>query len=65
MRSGDKEFVFVDKGNHHFEITLVNTANSSNGKIEISSDEVDLLKQNIITANAYAALMKMQNKEEE
>ncbi len=65
VRSGDKEFVFVDKGNHHFEITLVNTANSSNGKIEISSDEVDLLKQNIITANAYAALMKMQNKEEE
>lgn len=64
VRSGDTQYIFIDKGNNHFKMTPVNTGNSSNGKIEISSDVVNLLELNIITSNAYAALMKMQNKEE-
>lgn len=65
VRSGDRECIFIDKGNHHFELTQVNTGNASNSKIEIISDKINLLEQNIITTNAYAALMKMQNKGEE
>lgn len=65
VRSGDREYIFIDKGNHHYELTPVKTGNSSNSKIEISSDKVNLLEQNIITSNAYAALMKLQNKAEE
>jgi cobalt-zinc-cadmium efflux system membrane fusion protein len=65
VRSGDREYIFIDKGNHHYELTPVKTGNSSNSKIEISSDKVNLLEQNIITTNAYAALMKLQNKGEE
>ncbi len=65
VRSGDKEYIFIDKGNNHFAITEITTGNSSNSKIEISSDKINLLEQNIITSNAYAALMKMLNKGEE
>ncbi len=65
VRSGDREYIFIDKGNNHFEITEIKTGNASNSKIEISSDKINLLEQNIITTNAYAALMKMQNKGEE
>lgn len=65
VRSGDTEYIFIDKGNHHFELTPVTTGNSSNASIEISSDKIHLLDQHIITANAYAALMKLQNKGEE
>jgi cobalt-zinc-cadmium efflux system membrane fusion protein len=65
VRSGDREYIFIDKGNHHYELTPVKTGNSSHSKIEISSDKVNLLEQNIITTNAYAALMKLQNKAEE
>jgi cobalt-zinc-cadmium efflux system membrane fusion protein len=61
VRSGDREYIFIDKGNHHYELTPVKTGNSSHSKIEISSDKVNLLEQNIITNNAYAALMKLQN----
>ncbi len=65
VRSGDKEFIFVDKGNLHFEMIPIQTGNSSNGKIEISHDKINLLELKIITTNAYAALMKLQNKGEE
>ena len=65
VRSGDREYIFIEKGNHHFELTPIKAGNSSNSKVEISSDKVNLLEQNIITNNAYAALMKLQNKGEE
>ena len=64
VRSGDIQYIFIDKGDNHFKMTPVKTGNSSNGKIEINSDVVNLLEINMITSNAYAALMKMQNKEE-
>lgn len=65
VRFGDKEFVFADKGNHRFELIPVKTGNTANSRIEVSSDKVNLMEQNLIVANAYAALMKMQNKAEE
>jgi membrane fusion protein, heavy metal efflux system len=65
VRSGDTQYIFIDKGNNHFEITEIKTGNASHSKIEISSDKINLLEQKIITTNAYAALMKMQNKGEE
>lgn len=65
VRLGDKEFIFVDKGNLHFEMIPIQTGNSSNGKIEIHHNKINLLELNIITSNAYAALMKLQNKGEE
>lgn len=65
VRSGEKEFIFVEKEKNHFELAPVATGNSSNKTIEISSDNLNLLDQTIITTNAYAALMKLQNKSEE
>jgi cobalt-zinc-cadmium efflux system membrane fusion protein len=64
VRSGDTQYIFIEKGDNHFKMTPVKTGNSSNGKIEINSDVVNLLEINMITSNAYAALMKLQNKEE-
>jgi cobalt-zinc-cadmium efflux system membrane fusion protein len=65
VRSGEKEFIFVEKEKNHFELAPVATGNSSNKTIEISSNNLNLLDQTIITTNAYAALMKLQNKSEE
>lgn len=65
VRSIDKEYIFIDKGNNQFEITPVMTGNTANGKTAISAANIDLLNQNIITTNAYAALMKLKNKEED
>ena len=65
VRLGAHEYIFIDKGNHQFEMTMVSVGNLSDGKTAISNSEVDLLKQNIIVTNAYAALMKLKNKEED
>jgi len=64
VRSGNNQYVFLDRSNNFFEIIPVQVGNTANGKTEVSSGAINLLEQNIIVSNAYAALMKMQNKEE-
>lgn len=61
VRSGDKDYIFIERKNKQFEITPVNTTLSENGFIAINSGNTDLLNEVIITKNAYAALMKMKN----
>ncbi len=64
VQMGDKQFVFLDKGQNRFEMSEVKTGMVGEGLIQISSDEADLLNQLVITKNAYAALMKLSNKAE-
>lgn len=63
VRSGDAEFIFVEKGKNIFERTPVQTGASENGWIQILN--LDLSGKTIISTNAYAALMKMENQPEE
>ena len=65
VRSGDKEYVFVERNNKTFELLPVSTSYSENGYIAIASNNIDLLNQVMIIKNSYAALMKMKNTGEE
>ncbi|WP_026260432.1 efflux RND transporter periplasmic adaptor subunit [Segetibacter koreensis] len=65
VRSGDKEYIFIERKNKQFEMMPVNTAVSQSGLVSISSTDTDMLNQVIIIKNAYAALMKMKNTGEE
>jgi membrane fusion protein, heavy metal efflux system len=64
VRWGDAQYVFLQKGKGVFEMSGVNVGATVNGKMEIDSAKADLLNQTIINKNAYAALMKLQNKAE-
>ncbi|MES2132473.1 MAG: efflux RND transporter periplasmic adaptor subunit [Bacteroidota bacterium] len=59
-----KQFVFVTKGNNTFELLEIQTGNTENGLLQISSKETDLGSVNIVTKGAYDLLMKMKNTEE-
>jgi cobalt-zinc-cadmium efflux system membrane fusion protein len=65
VRSGSKEYVFVEKSPKEFEMTPVQSIVTDNGFVALSSDDKDLLNQTIIRKNAYAALMKLKNTGEE
>ena len=65
VRSGSKEYVFVEKSPRQFEMTPVQSMVSNNGFVALSSDNSNLLNQTIIKKNAYAALMKLKNTGEE
>lgn len=64
VRLGDKQFVFLDKGQNTFEMAEVKTGIAGEGLVQITSDKTDLLTQQLITKNAYAAFMKLSNKAE-
>jgi cobalt-zinc-cadmium efflux system membrane fusion protein len=65
VRSGSGEYVFVEKASKQFEMTPVQSMMSENGFVALSTADSSLLRQNIITKNAYAALMKLKNTGEE
>ncbi len=64
VQMGDKQFVFLDRGQNRFEMSEVKTGIAGEGFVQISSDKTDLLNQPVIIKNAYAALMKLSNKAE-
>ena len=65
VRSGSKEYVFVEKSPRQFQMMPVQSTVTNNGFIALSSDNSNLLNQTIIRKNAYAALMKLKNTGEE
>lgn len=65
VRSGDKDYIFIETNPKQFEFTPVKTSMTENGFIAINIANNDLLNKVIIKKNAYAALMKMKNTGEE
>lgn len=65
VRSGDKDYIFVERKPKQFEFTPISIAVAEKGFIAINTGTTDLLNKVIIKKNAYAALMKMKNTGEE
>lgn len=61
----NNHYVFVQEAPGRFRMQPVVLGPTQDGKTAITSKDTDLLKQTVITANAYTALMKLQNKAEE
>ncbi|MBE7171541.1 MAG: efflux RND transporter periplasmic adaptor subunit [Williamsia sp.] len=61
VRSGEKEYVFVQEKPAQFGMIPVTTGASHDGFTAITSAATDLTGKIIITKNAYAALMKLRN----
>lgn len=64
VRWGDQNYIFIQKVNLKFEMIPVEIGNPVNGNIDIKSSALDLMRQTLIIKNAYAVLMKMENKSE-
>lgn len=64
VRSGDREWVFVERGPGQFDIQPVVTGPAQNGYVAIQPAGRDFPDKVIITTNAYAALMKLKNRAE-
>lgn len=64
VRWGNQHYVFVEKGKSVFEMVQVTAGSVENGNVDIQSQSINLLEQRLISKNAYAALMKMENKSE-
>jgi membrane fusion protein, heavy metal efflux system len=64
VRYENKQYAFIAKGSHEFEIIEVKTGNSENGYTEIKTDDT-LAKQTFVIKNAYNLLMKMKNTADE
>ena len=60
----NKNYVFLDKGNKHFEMKEVTVGNSESGFTEITSND-EIENQKIVVKGAYSLLMKMKNVEDE
>lgn len=61
-----KDYVFIEKGNHQYEIVEVKKGVTENNFSEISTlDGKDMLNASIVTKGAYALLMQLKNKSEE
>lgn len=61
-----KEFVFVSKGTHTFEMTEVTKGFTEANYSEITPiGNLDLLKETIVIKGAYSLLMQLKNKAEE
>ena len=65
VRSGNQDWIFVERSAHQFDMQPVITGPTQNGLVAISSAGTDFLGKTIITTNAYAALMKLRNKGED
>jgi membrane fusion protein, heavy metal efflux system len=64
VRFGDKQYVFIQKTTTQFEMTAIKTGNTANGITEIITGLPNFAQTNLVIKNAYAVLMKMQNKSE-
>lgn len=56
----NKHYLFIDKGNNHFEMRAVQSGNSENGYTEIV-DSGELVRQSIVIKGAYNLLMALKN----
>ena len=65
VRSGNREWIFVESGNRQFDLVPVVTGTVQNGFVALPAAGKDFLNKVIIKTNAYAALMKLKNKGEE
>lgn len=66
VRFESKEYVFLDLGNHKYEMKEVQTLNSENGLTQIYfADHTVISDQIFVTKGAYTLLMKMKNTEDE
>jgi cobalt-zinc-cadmium efflux system membrane fusion protein len=61
VRSGERDYIFVELQNKLFQMIPVQTTLTENGYVAISSSKMELLDKVIIVKNSYAALMKMKN----
>ena len=59
----NKNYIFIDRGNKHFEMKEVTTGTSENGYVVVDSNQ-DLNDLNIVVKGSYSLLMKMKNLEE-
>jgi membrane fusion protein, heavy metal efflux system len=57
-------FVFVARGNNHFEIIPVQTGESQNERVEIKGISNELQQNRFVIKGAYTLLMKLRNTEE-
>lgn len=64
VRWADQYYVFIQKAKSAFEMVPVKIGNTENGNVDIKSSSLSLLEQTLILKNAYAVLMKMENKSE-
>ncbi|HEY1114920.1 MAG TPA: efflux RND transporter periplasmic adaptor subunit [Chitinophagaceae bacterium] len=64
VRWGDAQYLFVEKGKGAFEMVPVQVGTTNEGRTEIGPLPADLSARPMIVRNAYAALMKLQNKAE-
>lgn len=62
---GNDYYLFVQEAPGSFRMQPVVVGSTQDGRTAVSSKGVDLLSQTVIAANAYTALMKLQNKAEE
>jgi cobalt-zinc-cadmium efflux system membrane fusion protein len=65
VRVGNSQYVVEVQGKNNFKLVLVETGVKDNGKIEISSKQVELAGKLIIVKNPYPVLSAMKNTAEE
>lgn len=61
----NNHYLFVQEAPGRFRMEPVVIGSTQDGKAAVSAEGADLLSKTVITANAYTALMKLQNKAEE
>lgn len=64
VRWGDGQYIFEEKGKGNFEMIPVKVGPANEGRTEIIATQGSLAQKPLILKNAYAALMKLQNKAE-
>ncbi|MFZ4057807.1 MAG: efflux RND transporter periplasmic adaptor subunit [Ferruginibacter sp.] len=65
VRLGATQYIFIETQKGTFERIAVTTGNSADGNVELTGDNVQsFINKNVVLQNAYAILMKMENKAE-
>lgn len=64
VRYGESEFVFEVTGVNTYKMLQVKTGIRHDGKIEVSSNIIDLKDKRVVIENAYSILSQLMNKEE-
>ncbi|MBW7914719.1 MAG: efflux RND transporter periplasmic adaptor subunit, partial [Taibaiella sp.] len=64
VRYGDKEYVFIVKGDKTYEMTEVATGSADEGYVAISWANEEGANKQVVTTNAYTLLMMLKNKSE-
>jgi cobalt-zinc-cadmium efflux system membrane fusion protein len=64
VRFENKQYIFLTRGNNHFEMVEIKTGNAENGFTEVAIDE-KLAAETFVLKGAYNLLMKLKNTSEE